>query len=145
MNDTDPFNVQEVLALTAVGESESLGEKGMQQTINSVMNRAAADVHWMGGGDVRAICLQPGQYDCWDPGKDRERIISIGLSNPSYGPYVVALGLAARALAGDLPDICNGGVSYYDSVACPEPYWAKDKPPCLVDGSRIFFDLASVM
>jgi hypothetical protein len=111
MSDTNVFSDVEILALTGVGESESLGEKGMQQTINTVMNRAAADVDWMGGSDVRTVCLQPGQYDCWNPGNDRDRIISIGTSKPDYQPYVTALGLAESAVAGSLPDITNGAVS----------------------------------
>jgi hypothetical protein len=142
MTDTDAFSDVEILALTAIGESEELGEKGMQQTINTVTNRVNANLEWMGGSDVRTVCLQPGQYDCWNPGKDRDRIISIGLQNPSYAPYVTALGLAASALAGDLPDITNGAVSYGDDGEHPEVH--PGSQPCLVDGSRVFYDLAAV-
>jgi hypothetical protein len=143
MIDTDPFCTQEILAMTALGESESLGSIGMQQTLNTVMNRAKANKPWMGGSDLRQICLQKGQYDVWDQGsKDRERVISIGLSNPLYGPYRVALGLSGDALAGDLPDITNFAVSYVDNGAHASVH--PGSQPCLVVGNRVFYGLKAV-
>ncbi|MFZ0271016.1 MAG: hypothetical protein WAL34_04115 [Acidobacteriaceae bacterium] len=147
MTDTDPLNTQEALAATAIGESENLGETGMQETINTAMNRAKANREWMGGSDVRSVCLAHDQYDVWWPqtnNPDRQRVLDIALKNPSYGPYVVALGLSARAVAGDLPDITNGAVSYYDSDECDPPDWSIGKPPCHINGLRIFFNLAAV-
>lgn len=143
MIDTDNFSTLEILALTAVGESDAMGEKGLQQTINTVMNRVAADMAWMGGNDARNVCLQKGQYDCWDANTgDRQRIISIGLQNPTYGPYIVALGLAESALAGNLPDITNGAVSYGDNRAKPQVH--PGSAPCLTCGQRTFYDLKAV-
>jgi len=143
--DTDQFSDLIILALTALGESESLGEDGMQQTINSVMNRVAADLAWMGGNNARAVCLQKGQYDCWNQGSsDRERIINIATNNPLYTPYVTAIGLASSALAGTLPDVTGGAVSYFDSGACKPPYWARDKEPCAIIGQRWFYPLSAV-
>lgn len=143
MADTDQFSDQKILALTAVGESDDKGDKGMQQTVNTVMNRVAANLKWMGGNDARAVCLQPGQYDCWNQGSaDRKRIIDIALTNASYGPYIDALALAASALAGDLPDVTNGAVSYGDDGEQPEVH--PGSVPCLVDGDRTFFGLEAV-
>lgn len=141
MSDLSQFSDLEILALTSVGESESLGQKGMQQTINTVMNRLSAQLHWM-GRNIREICLKPGQYDCWDAGKDRDRIIDIGKSNPLYGPYVTASLLARAALNGGLIDITCGAVSYVDgnAVACVHPH----SKPCLIDGQRTFYDLIAV-
>ena len=141
--DTDPFSTLEIIALTAIGESDALGEKGMQQTINTVMNRVAANLAWMGGSDARIVCLQKGQYDCWDEGpSDRERIINIGTNNPTYAPYITALGLAESALAGSLPDITCGAVSYVDgdAKACVHP----GSKPCLIAGQRTFYNLMAV-
>lgn len=141
--DTDVFTDLEILALTVVGESDGLGETGMQQTINIVMNRMAANIHWMGGASARAVCLQKGQFDCWDAGTgDRQRIIDIGTRHPTFGPYLVALGLAERALAGNLPDITNGSVSYVDgnARACVHP----GSKPHLIVGERKFYDLKAV-
>ena len=145
MADTDPFCTLEILALTAIGESEDLGEVGMTQTINTIMNRAAADIGWMGGNDARAVCLQKGQYDCWWPqinNDDRERIIKIALDNTTYGPYRIALQLAEKALAGNLPDTVNGAVSYADDGEKPDVH--PGSQPCLVVGSRTFYGLEAV-
>ena len=143
MADTDPFCTLEILALTAIGESEDLGEVGMTQTINTIMNRAAADIGWMGGSDVRSVCLKKGQYDCWDQNTaDRERIINIGTNNPTYGPYVIALGLAEKALSGNLADTICGAVSYVDGNAKASVHPGSE--PCLVVGERRFYDLKAV-
>jgi hypothetical protein len=145
--DTDALSVQETLALTAVGESDKLGETGMTETICTAMNRAKANLHWMGGSDVKAVCLAHNQYDVWWPATgnaDRQRVLDIAQNNASYAPYVLALGIAASALAGDLVDVTNGAVSYYDSDECACPHDLVGKTPCYVNGARIFFDLAAV-
>jgi hypothetical protein len=143
MDNIDQFSDIEILALTAVGESDSLGERGMQQTINTIMNRVSANLHWMGGDNARNVCLQKGQYNCWDQGtSDRQRIISIGLQNPTYGPYITALSLAKSGIAGELLDITNGAVNYVDgdAHACVH----KGSTPCLVYGQRTFYNLKAV-
>jgi hypothetical protein len=133
--------------MTALGESESLGSAGMTETINTVTNRAKANIQWMGGNDARSVCLAHDQYDVWWPetnNEDRQRVLDIALKNPTYGPYVTALGLAARALVGNLPDVTNGAVSYYDSDECDCPDNLVGKTPCHMSGSRIFYGLAAV-
>lgn len=143
MSDTDQFSEVEILALTAIGESEELGETGMTQTINSVMNRVAANKPWMGGSNARDVCLQKGQYDCWDAGMDdRQRILSIGARNQTYGPYLVALRLAQSALAGNLADTTNHAVSYVDgnAKACVH----RGSLPCFIYGERKGYDLKAV-
>lgn len=142
MKDTDVFSDQEVLALTALGESENLGPDGMKQTLCTVMNRARANLRWMGGGNPRDVCLQPNQYQCWDFGGDRRRIMDIGLSHPLYSGYATALSLAQAALEGTLVDITNGAVSYGD--AGTKPMVRSGSNPCLVVGRRTFFDLHAV-
>jgi hypothetical protein len=145
MGDTDLFTDLQILALTALGESEDLGEIGMQQTINIIMNRVAANIEWMGGSNARQVCLQKNQFDCWWPqsdNEDRSRILEIANQNPLYGPYIVALGLAESALAGNLSDITSGCVSYVDgnAKACVHP----GSEPILIIGERKFYDLSAV-
>jgi len=142
IDDLDPFNTQEIVALTLIGESESLGQQGMIETACTLMNRKKANLKWMGGDDYRTICLQKGQYNCWDEGKDRERIISIGLNNPVYTPYVIALGIAENLLNDELIDCTHGAVSYCDGDA--QVLVHPGSQPCYVNGSRRFYDLKSV-
>jgi hypothetical protein len=145
--DTDQFTDVEIFAMTLIGESESLGEEGMREQASTVMNRAKADLKGMGGSNVRNVCLAHDQYDVWWPAAgnaDRQRVLDIATNNPTYSPYVAALGIAESAIAGTLVDCTNGSVSYYDSDKCSEPYWAKGKTPSFVDGDRYFYNLAAV-
>lgn len=147
MSDTDALSTLEIFACTLIGESESLGQSGMLGTACTIVNRARANKKWMGGNDVRNVCLQKGQYDCWWPqsdNADRERILEIAQNNPLYGPYAAAVRIAQDAINGVLVDVTNSAVSYYDSDKCPEPYWTKGKEPCCVDNKRFYFDLATV-
>jgi hypothetical protein len=138
------FNALQILALTCLGESESLGTRGMTGTALTIMNRANANLHWLGGITVRGVCLRPAQYQVWDPGANRDRVINIGQNDPSYPAYVEAMEIAKNAMMLDIPDWTNGGVSYFDSKACAPPYWSKGKNPCLVDGDRYYFDLEAI-
>lgn len=148
MSDLDQFSDTEILAMTAVGESDKLGHEGMLGTICTVANRAKANLHWMGGNSLRAVCLARNQYDVFWPEQnnaDRQRVIHIATQNPLFGPYVDALGIASDALAGTLVDAVNGAVSYYDSDQCKTPAWAVGKKPCFSLGFRFYFDLAAVL
>jgi hypothetical protein len=145
MADTNQFSDQDILAMTAIGESESRGEAGMTQTVCTVMNRVKANLLWMGGDNARSVCLARNQYDCWWPqtgNPDRQRILDIALNDRAYDAFVVALGIAASALAGDLVDITNGAVSYGDDGERPEVHPGSE--PCLADGDRVFFGLEAV-
>jgi hypothetical protein len=140
------FSDLEIFAGTLIGEAESLGEQGMAETACTVLNRAAANLHWMGGNNVRDVCLAPSQYSTWNPGdnSDRERVINIIQNNPLYGPYVIATGIAQSAISGSLADCTNGAVSYYDSDGCAQPRWAIGKTPCYVNVARNYYDLTEV-
>lgn len=133
--------------MTLIGESENRGHDGMVGTACTVLNRAKADLKWLGGANVRDVCLHQGQYDVWWPqtnNEDRERVLSVATKNPTYGPYLDALRIAQSAIKGDLPDSTNHAVSYYDSLGCPKPYWAKGKEPCYVSGTRNYYNLAAI-
>lgn len=144
--DTDVLSDVEIVACTLLGESENLGEDGMTGTALTIMNRAGANLHWLGGNTLRGVCLQNKQYDCWWPvanNDDRERILSISHTNPLYGPYILALRIASDALAENIVDFTNGAVSYFDPPAKPD--WAEGKTPCYIQGKRQYYDLKAVM
>jgi hypothetical protein len=87
MSDLNQFSDVEILAMTYIGESESSGHDYMVGTACTIVNRAKANRHWLGGDTLRGVCLQPEQYDVWLPGADRDRVIQIATQNPLYGPY----------------------------------------------------------
>ena len=145
MLDTDHFTDLEIIAMTLIGESEGLGEEGMTGTALTLVNRTKANLHWLGGNTLRGVCLQKDQYDVWWPAtnnSDRDRVIMVADKNPVYGPYIMALGIAGDALNNRLPDVTKGAVSYFDPPA--DPYWAKGKTPCYVEGTRRYFDLKAI-
>ena len=136
------FTAQQILALTCLGESESLGKRGMTGTALTIMNRANANLKWLGGITIRGVCLQPAQYDVWMPGKDRDRVIGIALNDPTYPAYLDAMQIASDAMTLALEDFTLGAVSYFDPPA--HPYWAKGKNPCFIDGNRYYYDLEAI-
>lgn len=133
----------QVFAATLLGESESLGMMGMEGTALTIINRAKADLLWMGGNTIRGVCLQPRQYSFWNGGGDLGRVLHIVNDNPLYGGYVQALHIASDGINGNLQDWTNGAVSYFDPPA--NPTWAKDKIPCLIDGKRKYYDLKAIL
>ena len=142
---TDRLTDIEIVACTLIGESESLGEQGMTGTALTIVNRAAANLHWLGGNTLRGVCLRPKQYQVWTPGSnDYARVLNVAENNPFYGPYVMALGIAGDALANRLTDFTDGAVSYYDSDSCDTPGWARGKLPCYVEGARFYYDLKAI-
>ena len=145
MVDINQFSDTEIIAMTLIGESESKGHDYMVGTACTLMNRVKANLHWMGGDTLRGVCLQANQYDVWLLGADRDRVIQIATQNPLYDAYVDALGIAGQAIDGKLEDVTRNAVSYYDSDACAEPYWAKGKTPCFTQGARYYFPLSAIL
>lgn len=145
MNDLDKFSAHEIFAITLIGEFESMGETGMIEGACVVMNRVKANRNWMGGRDVRKVCLRPFQFSCWNSGsnKNRERIVNIAQTNPTYGPYVMALRIASDAMAGHIVDVTHNAVSYINHLEC-DPKWAQGKTPCFIDEPCWFYDMKAV-
>lgn len=112
-----PEDAAHVAALTAVGEADSQGVNGMQGVLNTAQNRALHPSWW--GEDLRSVCLDHDQYDCWMEGPDRDRILAMSPAEPVYRE---ALMLARLAVAGTLPDITGGADSYYRE-GTPVPAW----------------------
>lgn len=146
MQDTDILTDLEVFAATLIGEAESLGEQGMEEVACVILNRSKANLPWMGGCNVRQICLQPFQFSCWNnspDNADRKRILSIATSATVYAPFVLATRIAGDALAGRLADCTNNAVSYFDPRYC-YPRWAKGQAVCYMNGDVWFFNLAAI-
>lgn len=144
--DTDQFTDLQILAMTLIGEAESLGEQGMEEVACVILNRSKANLAWMGGDNIRQICLQPFQFSCWNNSSDnadRQRILDIAIKTPSYAAYVLALRIAGDALASRLIDSTNSAVSYFDRRYC-YPQWAKGKLLCYVNSDIWFYNLAAV-
>lgn len=140
--DTANLSDQEVLALTAWGEARGLGQDGMRATINTAQNRVASGISWW-GTTLRAVCLYPLQYSCWnknDP--NRHKLLQVTESDPEYK---IALQLAADALSGSLSDITGDADSYYALTLPKAPNWSEGLTPTFQLGSQLYFKTVNLL
>lgn len=116
-----PKDALNCLAATAWMENRGGRTKGMQSVMNVIVNRAMNPRWW--GKDIRSVCLMPYQFSCWNPGSPQIILVieAIEVKDPDW---INAVGLAAQAIAGILPDITGGADSYYDERRHRSPVWA---------------------
>lgn len=128
--------LRNVIALTAVGEADSLGLTGMTATINTGQNRVNSGVTTF-GSDLVGVFIWPEQYDVWLPNNSRlPTLLKLDEDDPSYS---VALILADQALAGTLEDVTNGSTHYVNpKLVRILPSWAAGKP-LFTCGLQIYF------
>lgn len=148
----DLANDQQVLAGTIWGEARGEPDTGKEAVASVVMNRVAAakrriaitgkDHPLFGDGTVRAACLKPFQFSCWnrnDP--NRAKILALDFDNPDQ-VLADCIAIAARAIAGILTDWTHGAL-YYKESAIPWPAaWGTEKQPLAVIGRQSFYNLA---
>lgn len=110
-----------VLAGTAYGEARGCGPSGMQDVLQTVLNRTADG--WP-GGTLAGICLAPYQFSCWNVTDPNRTEIQAAAS--AYTPlWQQALALADEAIAGNGPNRILGADSYFARTMKTTPYWAR--------------------
>lgn len=134
--DINTATAADILARTIGGEARGDGIEGMSAVANVVMNRVARPGWW--GKSVKEICLKPYQFSAWDEGDPNRPIITAW--DTGFSIYREALDIATRALMGQLPDITNGGTSYYARSMKTLPKWAEGRTPCAEIGGHLFFN-----
>ena len=129
---------RQTLARTAWGENRGGGVPGLQSVMNVCMNRVAKQTWY--GLNVIEVCLKNEngiyQFDCWMPTDPNYKLI-IGTLVDAL--FLKALGMADRALAGNLPDITNGAVNYFAKTMATPPKWSLGKQPCADIGGQLFY------
>ncbi len=60
---------KDALAKTAYHEARGEGEDGWRSVAHVVKNRAKRNKEYWGGDSVHDVCMQPGQFECWDKGR----------------------------------------------------------------------------
>ena len=136
--DTLRFSDQEIVALTLLGEAESMGLNGMQATACTIKNRLNSGVKWW-GKTPRQVCLYPWQYSCWNtrgPNPNRFRIIGFDRESPDFK---IAMMVAAQVIDGSLKDVTNGATHYYNPSLCQMPNFAKNRNPCFMMPPHLFY------
>jgi spore germination cell wall hydrolase CwlJ-like protein len=139
MRTIDLNNDLDVLFGTIIGEAESEVAIGKVAVGWSVMNRVAmAGKHpHFGDGTVRSVCLFPSQYDCWNKGPDRDRIMKLNLDflTPIQQQ---AMQIAKDVIAKKTIDV-TGGATYYYQKDIPAPPWVPGAIFCGLFGTQIFW------
>jgi N-acetylmuramoyl-L-alanine amidase len=130
----------EVLALTIWGEAGDRPVRAMEGVGAVVMTRLRLAAGPGGrahlGQGVAGICRAPFQFACWHPGHPRRRAIAELPQGADLGP---ARRIAARAIAGALPDPTGGATHYH--VAEELPRWALGQTPTAELGGLVFYRL----
>jgi N-acetylmuramoyl-L-alanine amidase len=130
----------DVLALTLWGEADGRPVRAMEAVASVVMNRVRLAAAPGGpthlGQGVVAVCRAPFQFACWHPGHPRRRAIT---ELPADAELGACRRVAARALAGVLPDPTGGATHYHAMEALPR--WALGQMPLAELGGLVFYRL----
>lgn len=124
----------EILALTLWGEAAGRPVRAIEALAALVMNRVRAGVpHW--GQGVAGVCRAPFQFPCWNRNHPRHA----ALREVPAGDAALAIcrRIAARALAGGLPDPTGGATHVHDAAVLPA--WALGRPAAAEIGGLCFY------
>jgi N-acetylmuramoyl-L-alanine amidase len=99
-----------------------------------ILNRVKLQAWY--GKNITEVCLKPYQFSCW-LGSDPNLPI-LKAATPESPAFRRALGIAALAESGDLPDPTGGAVNYYaDSI--PPPDWVAKMTFTVQLGHHLFY------
>ncbi len=130
----------EILALTLFGEAGERPVRAMEGVASVVMARVRLAARPDGpahlGRGVAGVCRAPFQFACWHPGDPRRARLAELHGTASLGP---CRRIAARALAGALPDPTGGATHYHDGAVLPR--WALGQVPTAELGGLVFYRL----
>lgn len=129
----------ETLALTLWGEAADRPVRAIEALAALVMNRArlatvpGGPAHW--GRGVAGVCRAPFQFPCWN--RNHPRHAALREVPPGDGALVICRRIAARAIAGGMPDPTQGATHFHDSSALPG--WAIGRPAMVEIGGLCFY------
>ena len=130
----------EVLALTLWGEADGRPVRAIEAVASVVMTRVrlaaqpGGPVHL--GQGVAGVCRAPFQFPCWMPGHPRRHALA---ELPGDAELGACRRIAARALAGALPDPTGAATHYHAEEVLPR--WALGLTPTAELGGLVFYRL----
>lgn len=129
------LNEIDTLARNLWGEGRGTGKTGMWHIANVHVNRVKNPCWW--GHDMISVCLAPWQFSCRNPDDPNlPKLLAVTSDDPTFS---IAIGLAAQACNGTLPDLTNGADSYYALSMSRPPLWAKKAVRTFSDGWHVFY------
>jgi spore germination cell wall hydrolase CwlJ-like protein len=130
----------EILALTLWGEAAGRPVRAIEAVACVVMTRVRLAAAPGGpahlGQGVAGVCRAPFQFACWRPGHPRHQAIA---ELPRGTELGACDRIAARALAGALPDPTAGATHYHEDSVLPR--WALGATPTATLGGLVFYRL----
>nr|CAH0108845.1 unnamed protein product [Daphnia galeata] len=69
----------QILHKTIFAEARGESELGQRAVAWVIKNRADQNRDYWGGDTIAGVCLQPGQFECWNP--DRSYLIDVGIDS----------------------------------------------------------------
>ncbi len=130
-----------VLALTLWGEAAGRPVRAVEAVAAVVMNRVRAAAAPGGpahlGQGVAGVCRAPFQFACWNP-RDARHAAMLGVSE-GEAQMAICTRIAARAVAGALPDPTGGATHYHAEERLPR--WALGQVPTATIGGLVFYRL----
>jgi N-acetylmuramoyl-L-alanine amidase len=133
------MSAAEVLALTLWGEAAGRPVRAIEGLAALIVNRArrAAEpggpAHW--GRGVGGVCRAPFQFPCWN--RNHPRHAALMEVPPGDGALAICRRIAARAVAGALPDPTGGATHVHDAAALPG--WAVGRAASAEIGGFCFY------
>jgi len=144
LNDATALRAREaaVLALTLFAEAGHRPVRALEALASVVLNRVASGrSHW--GQGIEAVCRAPFQFPCWNPRHSSHaalRAAAPGGERSTEAAMAVCRRIAARAVAGALPDSTGGATHYHGDDA--QPGWAVAQLPVAEIGGLLFYRLS---
>ncbi|MFC7476471.1 cell wall hydrolase [Dankookia sp. GCM10030260] len=144
----------EILALTLRAEAGGRPVRAIEALAALVVNRArqaaadAADLARFAPGGapgeawtalLARACRAPFLFGCWRPGHPR-RAALLEAARAEDGALAICRRVAARAVAGVLPDPTEGATHWHDAAVLPG--WAVGRVPSAEIGGLVFYRLA---
>jgi len=133
-----------MMALVALGEARSEGPAGMQAVMHVINNRANANrSQEFGGTDHRSVMLHKNAFSAlrgyFDP-KERKNFMTFMKVKTDNKWYKQAEKDAKAILNGELEDITNGSLYYYNPDKVEQPKYLQGKEQKRLIGSHAFFN-----
>ena len=130
-----------VLAQTIWGEARGEGKEGMEAVASVIINRAdyppKGQLWW--GHTVEEVCQKPYQFECWNEGNpNRALLLAVTEKDPEF---LMALEIARKAVARQLPDRTNGATHFYAYQKIPPPDWTKCRTASAAIGGHAFYKI----
>lgn len=129
----------DIMARTIWGEARSEGEQGMKAVACVIMNRFNENIwysKYKGEHSIKAVCLKPKQFSCWNADDPNSKMCSSVNTNDKI--FVEAIEIAKNAKNGKIKDITKGANHYFaDYIKAPK--WVKDMKFCIKIGRHNFY------